>query len=233
MTAQDYKKWYPCEGGTYLRNSVWYLWMNLKNNYLLKNCWSGPIKNVRILIFTLLYFLKKIKKNTWRYHYFTPVYQKSWWYDLQFLRYRVCETEIGYYKWFFVLLHRLKNLENHNFEKLKKIATDIIILHMYTKNHNHMMHASWKMECNKQKFLSFWTIFCPFTTQLTPKLKIWKKCTKRPRNIIFLHMGTINEDHVMYGSSDIRHKKQSFWSFWVIFCPLTPLTTWIIKILKN
>ena len=118
-------------------------------------------------------------------------------------------------------------------KKWKKIASDIIILHMCTKNHNHMMYASWKMECNRQKFLSFWTIFCPFTTQLTPKLKIWKKCTKRPRNIILLHMCTINEDHVMYGSSDIRHKKQSFWSFWVIFCPLTPLTTWIIKILKN
>ena len=25
------------------------------------------------------------------------VYQKSWWYDLQFLRYRVCQTEIGNY----------------------------------------------------------------------------------------------------------------------------------------
>ena len=28
--------------------------------------------------------LKKKKKNTRRYHYFTPAYQKSWWYDLQF-----------------------------------------------------------------------------------------------------------------------------------------------------
>ena len=28
-------------------------------------------------IFTMLYFLKKIKKNTWRYHYFTPECQKS------------------------------------------------------------------------------------------------------------------------------------------------------------
>ena len=188
MTAQDYQKSHPCEGGTYLRNSVWYLSMNLKNNYLLKNCWSGPIKNARILIFTLLYFLKKNKEKHLEISYFTPVYQKSWWYDLQFLRYRVCETEIGYYKWFFVLLHHLKNLENHNFEKMKKIASDIIILHMCTKNHNHMMYASWKMECNRHKFLSFWTIFCRFTTQLTPKFKIWKKCTERPGDIIFLHM---------------------------------------------
>ena len=33
--------------------------------------------HIKILIFTKLHFLKKIKKNTWRYHYFTPVYQKS------------------------------------------------------------------------------------------------------------------------------------------------------------
>ena len=38
---------------------------------------------------------------------------------------------------------------------------------------------------------------------------------------------------MMYGSWDIRHDKQSFLSFWVIFCPLTFLTTWKIKILKK
>ena len=32
------------------------------------------------------------------------VYQKSWWYDLQFLRYRVWQTEIGNYRSFFPLL---------------------------------------------------------------------------------------------------------------------------------
>ena len=53
----------------------------------------------------MLYFLKQTKKNTWRYHYFTYVYQKSWWYDdLQFLRRRVRQTEIGNYGSFFVLL---------------------------------------------------------------------------------------------------------------------------------
>ena len=38
--------------------------MNLKTTIYLKNCWSGPIKNVRIWIFTMTYFFKKIKKNT-------------------------------------------------------------------------------------------------------------------------------------------------------------------------
>ena len=56
--------------------------MNLKNNLFIKKTVEVGQKNVRILIFTMLYL--KEKKNTWRY-YFTPVYQnldgmnyKSW-----------------------------------------------------------------------------------------------------------------------------------------------------------
>ena len=77
----------------HLRIFVWHLLMNLKNNYLLKNFWSGSIKNVRILIFTIMYFLKKNKEKHLEI-YFTSVYKKSWLYDLQFLRYRVWQTEI-------------------------------------------------------------------------------------------------------------------------------------------
>ena len=51
------------EGGAHLRISVWHLLMDLKNNYLLKNCWSGPIKNVRMLISTRLYLKKKNKEK--------------------------------------------------------------------------------------------------------------------------------------------------------------------------
>ena len=137
------------------------------------------------------------------------MYQKSWWYDLQFLRYRVCQTEIGNYMllwslWsFFTLLPPSpKNQKNQNFEKKKKIAGDTIILHtcvpqmmiiwcmvpeimiygslqMCTKNHNHMMYASYNMECNTHSSLSFWTIFWPFTPLTTQKIiifKKWKKC---------------------------------------------------------
>ena len=101
------QKLHTCkEGRAHPRISVWHLLMNLKNNFLLKkNCWSGPVKNTSILIFTKnLKSNKKIKKNTWRYHYFRPVYQQSSWYDLQFLRYRVWQTEIGSYASFFALL---------------------------------------------------------------------------------------------------------------------------------
>ena len=38
---------------------------------------------------------------------------------------------------------------------------------------------------------------------------------------------------MMYGAWDIRHDKQGFLSFWAIFCPLTLLITWKIKVLKK
>ena len=67
------KKSLTCEeDGAQLRTSFWHLLMNLKNKYL-KYCWSRPIKNEIILIFTMLQIFLKIKKNTWRYHHFTCV----------------------------------------------------------------------------------------------------------------------------------------------------------------
>ena len=55
-------------------------------------------KNVNI--YNVVFFFK-IKENTWRYH----AYQTSWWYELQFLKYRVWQTETGNYGTFFALLH--------------------------------------------------------------------------------------------------------------------------------
>ena len=75
--------------------------------------------------------------------------------------------------------------------------------------------------------------FLPFYSLLTPKFKSWEKCKQNPGYIILLHLSDINEDHTMYGSWDMRHDGQSFWSFWAIFCPLTLLTTWKSKFSKN
>ena len=60
-----------------------------------------------------------------------------------------------------------------------------------------------------------------------------KKYKKNPGDIILLHMCTIDEDHMMHGSWDIRHNRQNFLLFWVIFCPLTLLTNQKIKIWKK
>ena len=82
------------------------------------------------------------------------------------------EFLFGIYWW------TLKKLKNLTFEKMKKIAGDIIILHMWTKNHNHTRLQFLRYGV-KQNVLSFWAIFCPFnlnplTTQKTTILKKWK-----------------------------------------------------------
>ena len=78
-------------------------------------------------------------------------------------------------------------------------------------------------------FFSIFDHFVPFLLSLTThKIKILKK--KRPKDIIILHMCTINGNYIMYGSWDMESDKQL--SFWVISWPFTPLTTWKTKILK-
>ena len=81
----------------------------------------------------------KTQKNCWRYHYFTHLYQKSQSYDVRFLRYRVSHffVILGH----FLTFYPLDNLENQNFEKLKKVPGDIVILHMCTISNNHMMYG--------------------------------------------------------------------------------------------
>ena len=73
--------------------------------------------------------------------------------------------------------------------------------------------------CSMTEFLSFWALFF-FFFALLPHYWLWKlKFGKNVKNK--QDMCTINEDHMMYSSWDIRHNEQSFLSFWVIF-PLWP-----------
>ena len=91
------------------------------------------------------------------------VYHKWRSYDIWFLIYKVQQTES-----FIILGHFLPfsplTTQKIKILKLKKTPGDIIILHISTINDNHMMYDSWNMECDRQNFLSFWTVFCPFTS---------------------------------------------------------------------
>ena len=83
-------------------------------------------------------------------------------------------------------------------------------------------------------FSYFWPFFCPFTPLKTQKIKILKKMKKKkPGDIIILYKRTINENHMMHGSWDMKRDRHNFLSFEAIFCPFTPLTTRKIKILKS
>ena len=126
----------------------------------------------------------KNEKTSWRYYHFTHVYHKWQSYDVWFLRYEAWQTE------FFVILDHFlpfyppNNPKNQNFEKMKKPPGDIITLHMCTINDNHMMYGSWDMEHDRHNFLSFSTVFCPFTPLTTKKINILKKW-KRSLEISF------------------------------------------------
>ena len=114
---------------------------------------------------------------------------------------------------------------------LKKTPRAIIILHIFTINCNHMMYGSWDKEHDRHNFLSFWTIFCPFTPLWTHKIKIKKKRWKKHLKILSFY----------------KHKSQSYdvwflryglqWTeFFVIldhFLAFYPITTSKIKIWKN
>ena len=118
-------------------------------------------------------------------------------------------------------------------KKMKKTPGHIIILHMCTINDNHIMYGSWDIKCHRQNFLSFQTMFCPFYPPKKLKNQILKKLKKMSWDIILLHMHTINDNHMMYGSWDMERDGQNFLSFWTILCHITLLKTWKIKILKN
>ena len=145
----------------------------------------------------------------------------------------MCQTEPFVILDLFLPFYPPKNLKNQHFEKMKKITRDSIILHMCTINDNNMMYDPWDIEHDGHIFLSFWTIFCTFTSLTTPKNQTFWKNGKTPGDIIILHMCTINENHMMYGSWDMERAGQNLLSFWTFFCLFTPLKTWKINILKR
>ena len=75
--------------------------------------------------------------------------------------------------------------------------------------------------------------FLHFYPSKNPKNQNFTKMKKSSEDIIILHMCTINDTHMIYGSWDMEHDRQSFSSFCAIFCTFSPLKTWKIKIKKR
>ena len=60
-----------------------------------------------------------------------------------------------------------------------------------------------------------WTIFCPFTPSPlpppnNPENQNFEKMKKTPGDIIILHKCTINDNHMIYGSWDMKSTRQNF-----------------------
>ena len=88
------------------------------------------------------------------------------------------------------------------------MVPEIGILSFYTytctMNVDNLIYGFWNIRCDRQKFLSFWAIFCPFSPLTTRKIKVLK-LKKTPGDIIISHICTINDNLFMYGSWDMEH----------------------------
>ena len=99
---------------------------------------------------------------------------------------------------FFALLPS-NNPKNQNIEKMKKLPGEIVILHVYHKWKS--WHMVPEMLSTTDNFLSFWTIFCPFTPLTTRKTKLSKKWKTKARR--YYHF-------MIYGSWDMTWQTEFF-----------------------
>ena len=86
-------------------------------------------------------------------------------------------------------------------KKKRKKSLEILSFYtcMCTINKDLMIYGSQNIRCDRQKFMSFWAIFCPFNPLTTQKIKILK-LKEIPGDIIILQVCTINDNNMMYGS---------------------------------
>ena len=145
----------------------------------------------------------------------------------------------------------LKALKIRNLKTWKRENAGYIILHMHAKNHIHMRCGSWDIgwETFFCHFGPFFAILPPNNPENQNKKKwnleimkmvwwmivpeIWIELFRRTgffQEISLLHMYTINDNHMMDGTWDIKCDRQNFLSCWAIFCPFTPVTVRKIKI---
>ena len=98
----------------------------------------------------------------------------------------------------FIALLTPNNQKSQNFEKMKKMPRDII-LHLCTRNDNHMMYGSSDIKHNRQIFFFILCYFLCFYPINNPKNRNFEKMKKTHGDII-LHKCTKNHDHMLYCS---------------------------------
>ena len=123
--------------------------------------------------------------------------------------------------------YSLKNQKNQNFEKTKKLAKDIIILHKCTKNYNEVQFL--RCRVRQTYFFCHFGPFFALPTCRPPHLTIWKiktlkkKKKKASRDVIILHSAPkITIIRCMFPE---RWSVTNILSFWAIFCTFTPIST--------
>ena len=136
-------------------------------------CSTGKIFSHFGPIFTLLLKNQNFeKKKAWRYHQLTLVYHKLQSYDVWFLRYKVQGTEFSVDYFLPLWPPPPKNLENQNFDKMKKkkkqfleMLSFVPLLHKW-KSYDVwvLIYGVWQTE-----FLLTLDHFLPFYSPINPK----------------------------------------------------------------
>ena len=111
-------------------------------------------------------------------------------------------------------------------DKNEKIPGGIIILHKWKS------YDIWSLRYEVQKTEFFY--LGPFDPPKSPKMKISNEMKKTPGYIIILLKYTKNHDHRLYCSWDMAcDGYNSYFPFWAILFPFTPLTAQKMKISKK
>ena len=97
-----------------------------------------------------------------------------------------------------------------------------------------MMYGSWNIEHNRRNFLTFCTIFCPFTSLTTSKIKVLKK-SKRHLEISSFSKSVTKIKIICYTVPEIWHVTDVIFTFYfgLLFAVLPPVTTQTITIFKK
>ena len=172
--------------------------------------------------------MKKWKKNA---HDFTHVYQKSQSNDARFLRYIRSKVDRTFCHFFTVLLPWWSRKSNF-WKNEKNIRRYYPFTHVY---HKWRSFDVWFLKYKTRQTECFVILdhFLLSHHPDDPENQNFEKLKKSPGDIIILHMSTINDNHMMYGSWDMERDGQNLFSFWVNFCPFTPPTIRKTKVSKK
>ena len=127
------------------------------------------------------------------------------------------------------------NPQNQNLEKMKTLPTDITTIHKY---HNWKSYNVWFLRygaCDRQNFLSFWTVFCLFIYSLNnPKNQNFEKLKKHLAiSSFYTSVQKLMIICYIYCSLYMAHNRfNCYFSFGAIFYPFTSLRAKKLKFRK-
>ena len=96
-----------------------------------------------------------------------------------------------------------------------------------------MMYGFWYMKHDRQDFLSFWAIFCPFIPIAIRKIEILKKWKKLQEVLSFTQVHHKWQSYDIWFLTYQLQQTDFFLSSLAMFCPFTPLTAQKMKIWQS